>query len=471
MSFWISIQSNLSDKIPVIQTLKSIIAKVIGFGEMKKLIANFSWLTLDRIVRLGINLFIVGWIARYLGRAEYGLMNYAMSLTMLISALASFGTNNIIVRELVSHPEKRDEILGSAFIIRQIGGFLVVVVSAITVLILNSGDSLTQLLVVISSITYVFASLDTVDLYFQARIQSKYAVIANNVVFILLSAVRVFLLLMKAPLIAFVIASTVEVIAAQFGLVIMYHVTGHSIFKWRFNLTIARAMIRDSWPLMLSMVSAFLYLRIGQVMLGKMAMYTELGDYSAAVKISEVWYFVPLVLSSTIYPKLIECKKINEQLYYMRLQEFFSIMALISYAAVFPTFFLKRQIVSIIFGDQYINAGAILSVHIWAGLFVALGYGRNAWCNIENFTRGTFYATLSGAVINVMLNIPLITMYGGMGAAVATMIARIAMGIAATVFMSKKIFMMQMRALYLSGLYRLAKQMLMDAKHEGDETR
>jgi len=131
----------------VIQTLKSIIAKVIGFGEMKKLIANFSWLTVDRIVRLGINLFIVGWIARYLGKAQYGLFNYSMSLTILVSALASLGTNNIIIREIVNHPEKKNQILGSAFIMRQIGGILVVIVSVILVMIINSEDSLTRLLV------------------------------------------------------------------------------------------------------------------------------------------------------------------------------------------------------------------------------------------------------------------------------------------------------------------------------------
>ncbi|HPG51806.1 MAG TPA: oligosaccharide flippase family protein [Spirochaetota bacterium] len=114
---------------------------------MKKLIANFSWLTVDRIVRLGINLFIVGWIARYLGKAQDGLFNYSMSLTILVSAIASLGTNNIIIREIVNHAEKKDQILSSAFIMRQIGGILVIILSVIPVMIINSEDSLTRLLV------------------------------------------------------------------------------------------------------------------------------------------------------------------------------------------------------------------------------------------------------------------------------------------------------------------------------------
>jgi polysaccharide transporter, PST family len=445
--------------------IKKIFIKIINFGEMKHLLANVSWLAVDRVVRLGINLFIVGWIARYLGREQYGLMNYAMSLTMLIGALASFGTNSIIIRELVKHPEKRDEILGSSFVIRQVGGFVVVVVSLATAMLINRGDSLTQLLVVISSITYAFASLDIIDLYFQSKIKSKYAVIANNSVFILLSAIRIILIIIKAPVTAFVIAATAEVFVAQMALIAMYQVTGHSVFKWRWDTAVAREMLRDSWPLMLSVVSVLFYMRIGQVMLGKMASYTELGDYSAAVKISEVWYFVPIVVSTTIYPKLIECRKHNVALYYKRMQEYFSILAFISYAAVIPTFFFNNLIIKIIFGDKFINAGSILSLHIWAGLFVGMGNGRNNWCNIENYTRGTFYSTLAGAIINVLLNIPLIKMYGGMGAAAGTMIARIVAGYLSTIFMSKRIFVMQTKAYFLVGLYSLAKQIIASAKN------
>ncbi|OHD66636.1 MAG: hypothetical protein A2176_05060 [Spirochaetes bacterium RBG_13_51_14] len=448
----------------LIHIIKTIYNRISQHGEIRPLVENVTWLGFDRVVRLGINLFIVGWIARYLGRTQYGLLNYAMSLTVLIGALASFGTNNIIIREIVNHPEKKNEILGSSFFIRQFGGFLVVLISFIAVKIINSDDSLTQLLVMISAVTYLFASFDVIDLYFQSQIKSKYAVIANNAVFLMLSAVRILLIFMKAPLVAFAIAATVEVAVAQIGLAIMYRHTGHSIFKWKWNFAIAREIMRDSWPLMLSTVSMLLYLRIGQVMLGTMASYTELGDYSAAVKISEVWYFVPFVVSTTIYPKLIQFRKISKEVYYGRLQEFFTIMVLISYAAIIPTFFLNRIIIKIIFGPQYVNAGIILSIHIWAGLFVAMGTARSSWCNIENYTRGTFYATLTGAVLNVALNIPLIRMYGGIGAAAATMIARIAAGYIATFFISREIFMMQTKSLFLDGLFRMIKHDLLGMK-------
>lgn len=441
-----------------IDIIKRLYRRITEHDEIWRLFSNFSWLAFDRVFRLGINLFIVGWIARYLGRDQYGNMDYAMSIAGIVGVLASFGTNNIIVRELVKYRDKKNEILGSSFIIRQVGGVLVVLISFITVWILNPDDAKTQWMAVISSATFLVCSLDVIDLDFQSQIRSKYAVIANDISFLIFTIVRISMILLKYPMMAFVVASTAEVILAQFFMIISYHKTGHKMLTWKWDFTIAKNLLRDSWPLMLSMMSGALFLRIGQVMLGKMVNYTELGDYAAAVKISEVWYFVPLVISTTVYPKLVEYKKLNEETYRRRLQNIFTIISVISYAAVIPTFFLNKQIIWIIFGEQFTGAGTILSIHIWAGLFVATNIIRSCWCNVENFTRGTFYSTLAGAVINIILNVPFITLWGGLGAALATLAARIVTGYFSTVFMSREVFIMQTKSFYLKGLWSMIRE-------------
>lgn len=442
----------------MIAIIQRIIDKAFGHSEIRKLLHNFSWLTIDRVIRLGVNLIIVAWMARYLGREQYGILNYAMSFTVLVGSFASFGMNNIVIREVLRTPERTGEILGSAFAIRQVGGIMTVVLSVIAAALINSDDALTRMLIFYSSLTYLFCSLDVIDLYFQSQIKSKYAVIAYNIAFLLLSGVRVAMILLEIPLAGFVIAATAEVAVAQAGMVIVYRLTGHSVFSWKWNLGIARELLRDSWPLMLSIMSTVFYLRIGQVMLGKMVDYQELGDYSAAVKISELWYFIPALMTMTIYPKIIEYKKISSEKYAQRLQEFFSLISLITYSAILPVFFLDKWIITLIFGEAYVNAGAILSVHIWAGLFVGMGVARDSWCNVENLSRGVFYSTLAGAVINILLNIPLIQHFGGIGSAFATMIARIVSGYLSTFFISKDIFIMQTKSLYLSGLFSMFKK-------------
>jgi len=149
-----------------------------------------------------------------------------------------------------------------------------------------------------------------------------------------------------------------------------------SLFIWKWNRDIARGLFRDGWPLLLPTISAVLYLRIGQLMPGKMASYTEVGIHSGAVKISEAWYFVPVMVSVTIYPKIIEIIKNQRGAFQYETPEVFSIMALISCGAMIPTFFLNRLIIKIIFGPQYVAAGAFLSIHFWAGLIYAMGVAR-----------------------------------------------------------------------------------------------
>ena len=441
-----------------LKLIKKAVRNITAPGELRRLLVNTSWLAYDRVIRLAINLFVVGWMARYLGPRLYGLFDYATSITMLVGVLAAFGTNSIVIRDLVKNRERSGEILGSAFLIRQFGGIMTVVISTVVVFILNPEEPMTQLLVVVISITFVFASIDVVDLYFQSHIKSKYSVIANNTAFMLLSIIRILLIVYKAPLMAFAIAATVEVAVAQVGMLIIYRkVTGHFIFRWKWNFGIAKQMLRDSWPLMLAGASNYFMLKVSQIMLGNMASYTEVGEYAAAVKISEVWYFVPTVIYSSMYPKLVEFKAASEEKYYKRLMDYFTIMALISYLAVIPTFFLNEWIINIIFGSQYIKASFILGIHIWAGIFVSMYQARNTWCNIENFTKSIFYSTIAGAILNIILNVPLIRYYGGVGAAVSVMIARIFTGFLSTIFMSRRVFFMQVKSLYLYGIWKIIK--------------
>ncbi|MBN1496271.1 MAG: flippase [Spirochaetes bacterium] len=442
-----------------IAIIKKLYKKIKAPGEFRRMFVNASWLIYDRVIRLAVNLFIVGWMARYLGPKQYGNLDYAMSLTSLVACFASFGINDILIRDLINNPDQSRKILGSGFFIRQFGGLLAIVISIIAVFIVNSDEPLTKLLVSIVSLTYLFSSFDVVDLYFQSQIKSKYPVIANNIAFIIMSGVRIALILSEAPLIAFAAAASAEVLLAQAGMFIVYrHHTGHYMFHWRFDWVITRSILRDSWPLLISWLSGVMFFKIGQIMLGNMVDYREVGEYAAAVKISEVWYFVPWAVGITLYPKIVELKKKSEEQYYSRLQEFFSIMAVLSYSVVLPTFFLSKWLIAIIFGDQFVKASMILNIHIWAGIFYSMGIARNYWCNAENHSRAILYSTVCGAVINVILNIPLILMYGGLGAAWSTMIARIVSVYLSTVFISRKIFFMQTQAFTLKGLSRLIKQ-------------
>ena len=87
----------------------------------RKYFANTSWLLGERILRMAISLFVGIYVARYLGPERFGLLSYALSFVWLFSSLASFGLDDILVRELVQRPEQRNNLLGTVFWLKVCG--------------------------------------------------------------------------------------------------------------------------------------------------------------------------------------------------------------------------------------------------------------------------------------------------------------------------------------------------------------
>jgi len=90
-----------------------------------------------------------------------------------------------------------------------------------------------------------------------------------------------------------------------------------------------------------------------------------------------------------------------------------------------PTLFLSEFIIDLLYGESYRMAAPILSLHIWTGIFIFMGIVSNKWFVAENLQIYSFYRTLLGVSINILLNYILIPKYGIIGAAIATLISQI----------------------------------------------
>jgi len=147
------------------------------------------------------------------------------------------------------------------------------------------------------------------------------------------------------------------------------------------------------------------------------------GQYAAAVRLSEAWYFIPMVIASSLFPAIINAKKQSEELYYARLQKLYSLMVWLAIAIALPMTFLSDWVVHFLYGEQYNQAGSVLMIHIWAGVFVFLGVASGKWLLSENLQIFSTVNTSIGMIVNVWLNYILIPKIGVLGAAWATLIS------------------------------------------------
>ena len=401
------------------------LSQFTSHSKLRAIISNTGWLFADRLLRMGAGLFVGVWVARYLGTQQYGLFNYALAFVSLFTPVFTLGLDEVVVRHLVRESSNKEEILGSTFGLKLIGGIVSVLLAVGTIFFLQENQTLTIWLVTILAMTGIFRVADTVDLWFQSQVQSKYTVIAKNIAYLLSILLKVVLILSKASLLAFAWVTLAEIVIGAIGLIVIYQFRGFSkLWNWRWNLATAKNLLRESFPLIFSGFAILIFMKIDQIMLGQMKGDSEVGIYSAAVRISELWYFIPTTIVSSVAPSIYAAKEKSEYHYYKRIGQLLRLLTYISLVISIPMTFLSQNIVSIMFGSGYVDAGAILAVHIWASLFVFMGVATSPWFIAEGLNHVSLGKTLFGAILNVILNFLLIPEYGGIGAAIATIVSQ-----------------------------------------------
>ena len=397
------------------------IKKQLGF---KKYFQNTLWLISEKVIRIFSTLLVGVWVIRYLGPSDFGILAYAQSYVALFAVLSTFGIDSLVIRELVKDNTKRDELIGTVFWLKVMGALVVLVILAIAVNF-TSNNYLTNAIIFIIASTTIFQSFNVLDLYFQSKVMSKYVAYSNMISLLLTSLLKIALILSKAPIIAFAWVILFESFILAIGFIYFYIKTNSTfiIKNLKFTKTTAISLLKDSWPLFFSAIVVTIYMKIDQVMIKEMLNSEALGQYAAAVKLSEVWYFIPAAIVSSVFPAIINAKKKSEELYNARLQMLYNLMVWMAIVIALPMTFLSDWIVALLFGGEYNQAGSILMIHIWAGVFVFLGLASTNWFVVENLLLLSFWRTFAGMVVNVFLNYILIPKYGGIGAAYATIIS------------------------------------------------
>lgn len=397
-------------------------SKVEGRAYLQNALANTGWQFADHILRMGVGLLVGIWLARYLGPEQFGMLSYALAFVALFAPIAHLGLDDIIVRDVVRSPEQKEEILGTAFFLRLGGGAGAFFAAAVSITLLRT-DDLSRSLVLIVAAGALFQAFHVIEFWFHSQVKVKYAIWARNTAFLLASLVKVILILQGAPLIAFAWVALFEIALGAAGLVLAYLARGDRLRDWRLRGGKAWRLLQDTWPLMLSGMVIAIYLRIDQVMLGELAGNEEVGVYSVAVRLAEVWLFIPAAIYWSVFPSVVEAKELGAELFYGRLQKLYNLMAFSAYAVALPAALLAQWLVPALFGEAYGRGGPMLAVLVWANIFISLEMARSAFLTAMNWTRIYLLTVSLGCVLNIVLNFYLIPLYGGMGAVVASLLA------------------------------------------------
>ena len=363
-------------------------------------------------------------LARYLGPEDFGLLSYAASTIAIFAAAGHMGLNGLIVREIVRNEEREGEIVGTGLLLKFFGLLISYLILVSYALIFESGSAIAQSLIIFGGLSLLFKTFDVLDFWFQSKIKYRYVSISRTSSLVLSHGFRLFLLLNGMSLVFFGYAIAIQSLIAASLLILFYKIiSGTGLSSLSFNKVRAVLLLKQGWAVYLGAIFAVIYFKIDQVMLRWLVGAKEVGIYSVAAQLSEAWYFFPVAIVSSVFPKLIKIRERSDVEFDKRFQQLLDVLYLIALVVAIVITIFSHKIVSLFFGMEYIDAANILTIHIWASIFIFLRAAFSRWILIENMLIFSLLTQGAGALINIVLNMILIPKFSGEGAALATLVS------------------------------------------------
>lgn len=390
---------------------------------MKSSILSFLWLASEKLLRIFTGVFVGLWLARYLGPEQYGVYMYAVAWVGLFNAIAWFGVGENVIRSLVKNPDSDAEMLGSAFAIRLLGSLSAGVLAVVTMACFGKSDANLLMLVMLMSLAIPFAETPAgIFLLFQSKLDIALPVLLQNVVRVAAAGLRIALIMSGSSILWFggvILVESIAIFSVLFGL---YLFRGGKISSWIFRWDSIRSMLIQGTPIAIAALVASLSARVDQLMLGWFADFAQVGMYSAALRFSEFWWaFAPIVMNS-LSPKYI-FNVDDEVKLQANIAKIMACMLLVSLVPVVFIVAIGKYAIPLLLGAQYAAALPVLYVHICIAILVFFDAPTSQFLLAHNRQRQMIWKSLFMLAVNAMLNLLLVSSFGALGAALATLLA------------------------------------------------
>lgn len=389
---------------------------------LKKYATNTGWIFFARLSMMALSLLTTLFIARNLGPTNYGELSYAVSFVAMFSFIAALGIDSVLYRELIKHPESRSELMGTALILKIVAAIFTSCLTVLVAYTLSPAD-VSFWLITTLSLTFVFQSFYIINYEFQAAVKAKAFSLASILITLILCLLKVTVVYFGNGVIYLTAILVLESILLASSYLYLQTKYFTSIKNWTFSKTRAVSILRDSWPFIFSSGFAVVYARIDQIMLKNLIDATAVGVYDAAVRLTEIWYFIPTIIISSLFPALVNAKQHSGITYSDRIKKLLLLILGISVCISVLTVFSADLIVSLIFGSGFVNTATVLKIYIWSLVPLSLVTLFNHLLLAENAKVLLFSSAMLGMVTNIIGNYLLIPQYQATGAAAATIIS------------------------------------------------
>ena len=386
---------------------------------------NTSFLTTASIVQKIISFVYFTFVARLIGVENTGVYFFAITFTTIFIVVADFGMGSILTREAARFPEESGRYLNIAFwskVMFGLGAYL------LAVFFINFFDysTLTKQLVYLSGVTMFF---DNLAAAFYSVLRARKNLIYESIAMVMAQGTTLLIgsaaLFFHAPLYWLILAYTIPSFINVFhGAYFLKRAYGLWV-GWHFDTAIFKIFLSLSWPFALAGIISRLYSYSDSILMSKMLTATELGYWSVPYKMTFAFQFLPVAVSTSIYPVMSNL--------YLNQKEKIGDLFLKSwrylFAIVFPLTFglgvLAKPVIVTLYKVQYLPAVPVLQILLVSLIFGFLSFITGATLNATNRQSTQTALLFVVLVVNIISNLILLPKLGIMGAALSALLSNI----------------------------------------------
>lgn len=270
----------------------------------KKVIENFSYLSLIQVFNLVLPLVIYPYLIGVLGKNLYGTIVFAQTIATYFSIFINFGFNIFAAKEIAINKDniqKTNEIFSSILTIKSIFWIISILILIISLSLLQVETKEMML--------YIFSSLICINevlfpqWFFQGIEKMKYNTIINLIIKVLFIILILFFVQTKEQYLLVPLLNGIgSIIGGYISLYIVFK--NEKVSFYIPKLLVLRKYIKESFPLFASDAIISIKDRFNYIFLGAFLGMDKVVLYDIGIKILNLVMIPISIINNALYPKM-----------------------------------------------------------------------------------------------------------------------------------------------------------------------
>ena len=390
--------------------------KSIDFNVKEK----FILLVIEKFIRGLCSISLIFFFTKNFSKNIFGIFTYFESISIVMLGIASLALFQIFIREFNYKKYSDSTIVSTGFVLNTLACILIIAGSSI---LIRFNDNLEIIFFAAFSSTIISSSFLSLHAFYEKSNKIKkflYPSILNFIIFFLFKLYSIEVLTDLNYLIGFTILENISLFLINAYLLKQ---AKFNFIKY-FNIKLAKEFLRSSSPLILSTLAVLMIVRFDQLYIKESLGYESNDEYSAAFKLIEYFFIIPTIYMRANFPHLNEIYQ-KEKVFKTEIIKVLKRISLYSLFSIFILIFFGEFIFSLIFNFSFQSAQNIFLILSPVILLYSVLTLVNQIIILMNKEYLYLNRSILGMILNIVLNIFLITKYGIIGAAVSTLITYI----------------------------------------------